>query len=235
MLSANDLPKGSRFVVTGPGGKAAMLFWYRDSVFAVEPRSPAEGAYSEGFVTARFTQDGCIECPTTKTTFDLATGAIKAWYPDNPVLRALTPIETCRPMDVFPARLSADGKTVEVAWGEAPSVGGAAVTSGGADSSIERNNVYGIEPRVYLEDGRTVCGARHNARHISHGGLSSSRSSRTPLIRILRSPQIEESTGRPKAKPAEIIVATVAIAGVAVAGSAVASACRCARAWRSVR
>jgi nitrite reductase/ring-hydroxylating ferredoxin subunit len=98
---------GSRQQVAA-GGKSALLFWYRDELYAVEARSPAEGAYSEGFLTARFTQDGCIECPTTKTTFDLKTGEIKAWYPDNPVLRALTPIDTCRPMEVFPVRV-ADG------------------------------------------------------------------------------------------------------------------------------
>lgn len=37
-------------------GKSALLFWYRDAVYAVEPRSPAEGAYSEGFLEARLTQ-----------------------------------------------------------------------------------------------------------------------------------------------------------------------------------
>jgi hypothetical protein len=29
-------------------------------------------------------------------------------------------------------------------------------TDGGAQSSFERNNVYGIEPKVYLQDGRAV-------------------------------------------------------------------------------
>jgi hypothetical protein len=28
------------------------------------------------------------------------TGEIRSWYPDNPVLRKLTPIGTCRPMEV---------------------------------------------------------------------------------------------------------------------------------------
>jgi hypothetical protein len=32
----------------------------------------------------------------------------------------------------------------------------APTTSGGANTSVERNNVYGIEPRVYLQDGREV-------------------------------------------------------------------------------
>jgi hypothetical protein len=46
---------GSRRTVSA-SGKAALLFWYRDAVYAVEPRSPAEGAYSEGFAEARLTQ-----------------------------------------------------------------------------------------------------------------------------------------------------------------------------------
>ena len=46
---------GTRRTVAA-GGKAALLFWYRDAVYAVEPRSPAEGAYSEGFAEARLTQ-----------------------------------------------------------------------------------------------------------------------------------------------------------------------------------
>ena len=96
----NPSPSSGSRQQVGASGKTALLFWYRDEVYAVEARSPAEGAYSEGFLAARFTQDACIECPSTKTTFDLKTGEIKAWYPDNPVLRALTPIDTCRPMEV---------------------------------------------------------------------------------------------------------------------------------------
>jgi len=46
---------GSRKVVSALG-KSALLFWYRDALYATEPRSPAEGAYSQGFLTARFTQ-----------------------------------------------------------------------------------------------------------------------------------------------------------------------------------
>ena len=66
-------PAGTRKEVTA-GGKQILLFYYRDSLFAIESRSPAEGAYSEGFATARFTQDGCIICPVTSSTFDIKTG-----------------------------------------------------------------------------------------------------------------------------------------------------------------
>ena len=46
---------GTRQVVQA-SGKSIMLFYYRDALYAVESRSPAEGAYSEGFMNARFTQ-----------------------------------------------------------------------------------------------------------------------------------------------------------------------------------
>ena len=85
LLSFSDLPRGDRKKIDALG-KSILLFWYRDTICAIESRSPSEGAYSEGFERARLTQDACIECPTTKTTFDLKTGEIKAWYPDNPVL-----------------------------------------------------------------------------------------------------------------------------------------------------
>jgi nitrite reductase/ring-hydroxylating ferredoxin subunit len=182
-------------------GKSALLFWYREALYAIEPRSPAEGAYSEGFLTSRLTQDGCIECPTTKTTFDLKTGEIKAWYPDNPVLRALTPIDTCRPMEVFPVRVESNGTVIAVDFANS-NLGAAAAcdmdaertawtaptTSGGANTSVERNNVYGIEPRVYLQDGS----------------------------------EVRDASGKAKVDPATLTIGIVAIAIVAVAGTAVA-------------
>eukprot|EP00879_Flechtneria_rotunda_P007920 GHRR01008298.1.p1 GENE.GHRR01008298.1~~GHRR01008298.1.p1 ORF type:complete len:143 (+),score=42.04 GHRR01008298.1:162-590(+) len=50
-----DLPKGVRkeFDVEG---RQILMFWYRNQIFAIEARSPAEGAYSEGFIRAKFTQ-----------------------------------------------------------------------------------------------------------------------------------------------------------------------------------
>ena len=43
-------------------------------------RSPAEGAYSEGFIAAKFTQDFCIECPATSSLFSLKSGEIMSWW-----------------------------------------------------------------------------------------------------------------------------------------------------------
>ena len=69
-------------------------------------RSPAEGAYSEGFIKAKFTQDFGIECPATGSVFSLKDGSILEWYPGNVVLRALTPASTCRPLEVYPVKLT---------------------------------------------------------------------------------------------------------------------------------
>lgn len=49
-----------------------------------------------------FLQDGCIVCPTTDSTFYLQNGAIKEWYPNNPVLRVLTP--ALRNLFVYPVK-----------------------------------------------------------------------------------------------------------------------------------
>jgi len=39
-------------------GRQVLMFWYRNQLYAIEARSPAEGAYSEGFIKAKFTQVG---------------------------------------------------------------------------------------------------------------------------------------------------------------------------------
>ena len=152
-----DLPRGDRRKVDALG-KSILLFWYKDTVCCIESRSPAEGAFSEGFANARLTQDGCIVCPGTQSTFDLRTGEIKSWYPDNAVLRRLTPIETCRPMEVFPVLVRPDGIFVDVKNGSLGPDFRAATTSGGSDTSLENNNVYAVEPRMYVqgEDGREI-------------------------------------------------------------------------------
>ncbi|XP_020230132.1 uncharacterized protein LOC109810931 [Cajanus cajan] len=90
VVPLSALPRGERRVIIQEG-ETILLLWYKDQVFAIENRSPAEGAYSEGLLNAKLTQDGCIVCPTTDSTFDLRTGEIKEWYPKNPVLRVLTP------------------------------------------------------------------------------------------------------------------------------------------------
>lgn len=49
------LPKGERRVIV-QDGETILLLWYKDEIFAIENRSPAEGAYSEGFLNAKLTQ-----------------------------------------------------------------------------------------------------------------------------------------------------------------------------------
>eukprot|EP00958_Prasinococcus_capsulatus_P029991 scaffold7843_cov376-Prasinococcus_capsulatus_cf.AAC.2 len=72
VTTLDRLPKGERkrLVV---GSKQVVLLWYRNELFGVEARSPAEGAYSEGFDNSKLTQDGAILCPSTATKFDLRT------------------------------------------------------------------------------------------------------------------------------------------------------------------
>jgi len=157
LLSLSDLPRGDRKKIDALG-KSILLFWYRDSICAIESRSPSEGAYSEGFERARLTQDACIECPTTKTTFDLKTGEIKSWYPDNPVLAKLTPQETCRNMEVFPVVVAEEEDSIYVGVKDG-SLGPGFVSQsfkGGSDTSLENNNVFGIEPRMYTDDGQIL-------------------------------------------------------------------------------
>ncbi|CAI9267172.1 unnamed protein product [Lactuca saligna] len=90
VVPVSALPKGERRVII-QNGEEILLLWYKDEVFAIENRSPAEGAYSEGLINAKLTQEGCIVCPATDSTFDLRNGSIKDWFPKNPVLRVLTP------------------------------------------------------------------------------------------------------------------------------------------------
>ena len=49
------LPRGERRVIIQEG-ETILLLWYKDEVFAIENRSPAEGAYSEGLINAKLTK-----------------------------------------------------------------------------------------------------------------------------------------------------------------------------------
>lgn len=134
-----------------------LLFWYRNQIYAIEARSPAEGAYSEGFIRAKFTQDFAIECPATGSLFSLKDGSIVSWYPGNPVLRMLTPASLCRPLEIYPVRLDQDAISIDVS--AATTMGtNATMTKGGSDTSLENNNVYGLEPKVYVEGEDTPGG-----------------------------------------------------------------------------
>eukprot|EP00667_Euglena_gracilis_P020857 EG_transcript_22691 len=142
-----EIPKGTRKLLSLRGA-SVLLFWYRNELYAIENRSPAEGAFNQGFEQARFTQNFGILCPSTDTEFSLKTGEVLNWMPNNSVLRILTP--PCPPLEVFPVQVRGEDVFVQVMEGERY------YFDGGARSSFDRNNVFGIEPRMSLEDGTYV-------------------------------------------------------------------------------
>ncbi|KAI8471338.1 MAG: rieske [2Fe-2S] protein [Monoraphidium minutum] len=145
-----DVPKGVRkeFDVNG---LQVLVFWYRNQLYAIESRSPAEGAYAEGFIKAKFTQDFCIECPSTGSLFSLKDGSIVSWYPSNPVLRALTPSNTCRLLEIYPVRITQDAVSVDTSNARLGAGVRAQSSRGGAGTSLEDNNVFSVQPTVYFE------------------------------------------------------------------------------------
>ncbi|KAK9795584.1 hypothetical protein WJX73_009982 [Symbiochloris irregularis] len=145
VFEESDLPKGVRKEIR-IGDQTVLLLWYKNKIFALESRSPAEGAYSEGFIGAMLNQDYCIACPSTGSLFDLRTGEIKDWYPNNFVLRLLTPQSTCRPLAVYPVK-SENGKvSVDVSAAQA-----ASVTRGGAELASQKGDTASLEPREFLQ------------------------------------------------------------------------------------
>ncbi|KAH6780459.1 Rieske domain-containing protein [Perilla frutescens var. hirtella] len=143
------LPKGERRVII-QDGETILLLWYKNDVFAIENRSPAEGAYSEGLLNAKLTQDGCIVCPTTDSTFDLQTGEIKEWYPKNPVLRALTP--PLRSMFVYPVKTDGENIYISISRGTQSSAATEIVFSGKAQPGVTATNVNVDEVRMVVDE-----------------------------------------------------------------------------------
>ncbi|GMH00692.1 hypothetical protein Nepgr_002531 [Nepenthes gracilis] len=143
------LPKGERRVIL-QDGEIILLLWYKDQVFAIENRSPAEGAYSEGLLNAKLTKDGCIVCPTTESTFDLRTGEVREWYPNNPVLRVLTP--ALKPLFVYPVKT--DDQNIYISIGDAAKSTASAeiVFSGKAQPGVTAADVNVDEVRMVVDD-----------------------------------------------------------------------------------
>lgn len=84
-------------------------------------------------------QDGCIVCPTTDSTFDLRTGEIKDWYPNNAVLRVLTP--ALRGLFVYPVKF--DDQNIYISMGVSSNMDASAeiVFSGKAQPGITATDV----------------------------------------------------------------------------------------------
>jgi len=162
VLSLSELPKGTRKQVT-VDNKEVMLFWYRKELRGIEAKSTAEAFYSEGFLNAKFTQDYGIVCPTTASVFSIVDGSILDWYPSNPVLRQLTPKDTCRPIEVYdvqerggvlhvnPAGSLEDWQPESGLRSDFTMPGAVGTAKGGSDTSVENNNVYGVEPKMYIQ------------------------------------------------------------------------------------
>ncbi|KAF3782925.1 hypothetical protein EJ110_NYTH20223 [Nymphaea thermarum] len=143
------LPKGERRVII-QNGETILLLWYRDEIFAIENRSPAEGAYSEGLLNAKLTQDGCVVCPTTDSTFDLRTGAIKEWYPKNPVLRVLTP--ALRKLFVYPVKSDEENIYISMSGGSATGESAEIVFSGKAQPGVTASDVNVDEVKMVIDE-----------------------------------------------------------------------------------
>ncbi|XP_062182608.1 uncharacterized protein LOC133886786 [Phragmites australis] len=142
------LPRGERRVIV-QDGEEILLLWYKDQVYAIENRSPAEGAYTEGLLNAKLTQDGCIVCPSTDSTFDLRSGEIKEWYPKNPVLRALTP--ALRKLFVY--RVKTDEENIYISISGAESAGSAEIVfSGKAQPGVTASDVNVEEVRMIVDE-----------------------------------------------------------------------------------
>ncbi|KAI3464288.1 hypothetical protein Pfo_020951 [Paulownia fortunei] len=143
------LPKGERRVII-QDGETILLLWYKDDVFAIENRSPAEGAYSEGLLNAKLTQDGCIVCPTTDSTFDLRTGDIKEWYPKNPVLRALTP--PLRTLFVYPVKTDGENIYISMRGSVQSDASTEIVFSGKAQPGVTATDVNVDEVKMIVDE-----------------------------------------------------------------------------------
>nr|GMD72747.1 Rieske [2Fe-2S] iron-sulfur domain [Ipomoea batatas] len=150
------LPKGERRVII-QNGETILLLWYKDDIFAIENRSPAEGAYSEGLLNAKLTKDGCIVCPTTDSTFELRTGEIKEWYPKNPVLRVLTP--ALRNLFIYPVKTDSENIYISMGGGLKTSDASAEIVfSGKAQPGVTATNVNVEEVRMVVDENQEAFG-----------------------------------------------------------------------------
>lgn len=84
-------------------------------------------------------QDGCIVCPTTDSTFDLLTGEIKEWYPNNPVLRVLTP--ALRKLFVYPVKTDSENIYISMGGSLKSGVSAEIVFSGKAQPGMTASDV----------------------------------------------------------------------------------------------
>lgn len=154
VVPVDALPKGERRVII-QGGETILLLWYRDDVFAIENRSPAEGAYSEGLLNAKLTKDGCIVCPTTDSTFDLRSGEVKEWYPKNPVLRVLSP--SLRNLRVYSVKMDTEYVYISTI-GAKTDASAEILFSGKVQPGVTASDVNVEEVRMVVDDDEKAFG-----------------------------------------------------------------------------
>ncbi len=65
------------------------------------------------------------------------------------MLRAITP--RSRALELYPVKLAQDGIYISLEAGTQGGIG-ARSSKGGADSSIESNNVFSLEPKIYVQE-----------------------------------------------------------------------------------
>eukprot|EP01018_Ginkgo_biloba_P010291 Gb_17341 [translate_table: standard] len=155
VIPVSALPRGERRLVR-QDEKTILLLWYKGDVVAIENKSPAEGAYSEGLLNAKLTQDGCIVCPTTDSIFDLKTGDIKDWYPNNPVLRFLTP--ALRKLFVYPVKVESDYIYISMRRAAGTAESAEIVFSGKTQAGVTASDVNVDEVRMVVDEGETGFG-----------------------------------------------------------------------------
>lgn len=90
-------------------------------------------------ISVSLLQDGCIVCPTTESTFDLRTGAVRDWYPNNPVLRALTPALSS--LYVFPVKTDEENIYISIQGGAKSDASAEIVFSGKAQPGLTATDV----------------------------------------------------------------------------------------------
>ncbi|KAK8642994.1 hypothetical protein V6N13_012313 [Hibiscus sabdariffa] len=98
----------------------------------------------------RSIMDGCIVCPTTDSTFDLRTGAIKERYPKNPVLRALTP--ALRTLYVYPVKTDGENICISMQGGVKPDAAAEIVFSGKAQPGVTASDVNVDKVRMVIDE-----------------------------------------------------------------------------------
>lgn len=95
-------------------------------------------------------------------------------YPTNPVLRVITPQDTARNLDIYPVKMTQDAIMVDVTDAASTKFKS---SRGGSETSIDANNVFAIQPRVYVEGRDSPDGALLS---LTDSGMSEGRLPWTP-------------------------------------------------------